>query len=80
MSTVAMELDQTLRDLDTDTASLLERAVRDALDLAQRRRQAAPLLDDLGYPVGYFEATAGSFAKVCSKPLANMVSNPDWMT
>ena len=52
MSTVAEELDQTLRELDTDTSSLLERAVRDALALTQRRRQAAPLLDDLGYPAG----------------------------
>lgn len=61
MSTVALELDQTLRELDGDTANLLERAVRDALALAQRRQQTAPL-DALGYPLGYFEATAGSFA------------------
>ena len=74
MSTVPMELDQTLRDLDTDTASLLERAVRDALALAQRRRQAAPLLDDLGYPAGYFEATAGSFADEPLEPPPDLPS------
>ena len=62
MSNVALELDRTLRELDSDTASLLERAVRDALALAQRRQQAAPQLDAMGYPAGYFEATAGSFA------------------
>lgn len=63
MSSVALELDQTLRQLDSDTAALLERAVRDALALAERRstRHVEPL-DRLGYPVGYFEATAGSFA------------------
>lgn len=63
MSTVALELDQTLRQLDSDTAALLERAVRDALALAERRTtRPVEALDRFGYPVGYFEATAGSFA------------------
>lgn len=68
MSTVALELDQTLRELDSDTASLLERALRDALALAQRRRQAAPQLNAMGYPAGYFETTAGSFANEPLEP------------
>ena len=62
MSTVALELDQTLRELDSIMASLLEQAVRDALALAQRRRQPSSSMDGLGYPTGYFAATAGSFA------------------
>ncbi len=74
MSTVALELDQTLRELDTDTACLLERAVRDELALDQRRHLAAPLLDDLGYPVGYFEATAGSFADEPLEPPPDLPS------
>lgn len=69
MSTVALELDQTLRQLDTDTAALLERAVRDALALAARRTvRHADTVDRLGYPAGYFETTAGSFANEPLEP------------
>ena len=74
MSTVALELDQTLRQLDSDTAALLERAVRDALALAERRTtRHAETLDRFGYPVGYFEATAGSFA---NEPLESPTDLP----
>lgn len=73
MSTVALELDQTLRQLDSDTAALLERAVRDALALAERRStRQTEALDRLGYPVGYFEATAGSFADEQLEPPADL--------
>ena len=48
MSTVALELGQTLRELDSDTASLLEGALRDSLALAQRRKQAASQTDAMG--------------------------------
>ena len=62
MNTLARELDSVLGRLDGETAVLLERAVRDALALAERRAAIAESTDVLGYPAGYFEATAGSFA------------------
>lgn len=58
MSTIAQELDARLRELDPESARDLENRVREAL-------KAVPLrggeTDAMGYPVGYFEATAGSF-------------------
>jgi len=62
MSTISSDLDQLLGQLDPETAALLERAVRDALALAERRVTAKTATDELGYPIGYFEDTAGSFA------------------
>ena len=62
MSTLALELDRLLRRVDPATAALLERAVRDALALAERRAAEPDTHDTLGYPAGYFESTAGSFA------------------
>ena len=62
MSPLASELDSVLGRLDSETATLLERTVRDALALAERRRASSQAVDEMGYPVGYFEATAGSFA------------------
>lgn len=59
MSGIAQELDESLRKLDPETAQRVEHLVREALALAAR----APMAQDaLGYPSGYFEATAGSFA------------------
>ena len=62
MSTLALELDCMLKRLDSETARDLERAVREALDLAERQSQTSAAIDALGYPKGYFESTAGSFA------------------
>ncbi len=59
---LAMDLDRALSQLDSETAVLLERTVRDALALAGRRAADGRASDALGYPAGYFEATAGSFA------------------
>ena len=56
MSTVGIEFNQALRELGSDTASLLERVVREALALAQRGRQSAST-DELRYPAGNFDAT-----------------------
>ncbi len=61
MSTIARELDQLLNRLDAETAQLLEQAVRNSLELAQRRANESQPLDELGYPLGYFAETAGSF-------------------
>lgn len=62
MNALAVDLDRILQRLDCETALLLERAVRDALALAERHAPPADGRDAFGYPVGYFEATAGSFA------------------
>jgi hypothetical protein len=59
---LAQDLDRALGQLDSETAVLLERTVRDALALAERRVADGKPVDVLGYPAGYFEATAGSFA------------------
>jgi hypothetical protein len=59
---LALDLDRVLGQLDSETAVLLERTVRDALALAERRAADGGVIDTLGYPAGYFEATAGSFA------------------
>ena len=62
MSPLASDLDNILQRVDPQTAILLERAVRDSLALAERRHQSQLEVDALGYPVGYFAATSGSFA------------------
>jgi hypothetical protein len=62
MTSLASDLDSVLSRLDPQTAMLLERAVRDALALAECRRPGPKALDALGYPVGFFQATSGSFA------------------
>jgi hypothetical protein len=62
MSTLALELDRLLSELDQESASALERTVRDALIAAKQRAAAGAGTDRLGYPVGYFESTSGSFA------------------
>ena len=67
MNPLVSDLQETMSRLDSDTAALLERAVRDALALAEHGAAGAKTRDDLGYPIGYFEATAGSFA---NEPLA----------
>jgi hypothetical protein len=61
MSSLTSELDRVLKEVDSETAVLLQRAVRDALALAERRARNAEAKDALGYPTGYFGATAGSF-------------------
>ncbi len=68
MSPLATELDKVLRRLDSETSALLERAVRDALALAERRASTPGAADSLGYPIGYFEATAGSFVNEPLEP------------
>jgi hypothetical protein len=59
---LALDLDRVLSQVDSGTALLLERTVRDAVALAARRPAGSGAVDALGYPAGYFEATAGSFA------------------
>jgi hypothetical protein len=62
MSSLANDLDRVMGQVDQVTATLLEQTVRDALALAQRTGSARDAVDSMGYPIGYFESTAGSFA------------------
>ena len=62
MHDISQQLDQLLGRLDSETAYLLEKTVRDAVALARKKNQSLSATDAMGYPVGYFEATAGSFA------------------
>ncbi len=62
MSTVAVDLQTTLKKLDSDSASKLERLVRDAMELAQSVKAKSGAVDAKGWPVGYWEKFAGCLA------------------
>jgi hypothetical protein len=65
MSTLTLDLQATLKELDADSAIKLERLVRDALALAQPSKAkpaSAGAVDKNGWPEDFFEETAGSFA------------------
>lgn len=51
MSSLALEIDQTMRRLDAATASRLERLVRDALALVQRDMPAANESSGIRFPL-----------------------------
>lgn len=61
MSAVPQELADTLSKLDSRSASALERLVRDAMALVRSTKRDGSA-DSKGWPVGYFEQTAGCFA------------------
>ncbi|MCX6878422.1 MAG: hypothetical protein NTW21_32105 [Verrucomicrobia bacterium] len=65
MSTLTLDLQATLKELDPDSATKLEQLVRDAIALAKPSK-AKPVevgaVDKNGWPAGFFEETAGSFA------------------
>lgn len=62
MSTLTLDLQATLRQLDPDSATKLERLVRDAMALAEQPKAKPAAVDAKGWPVGFFEETAGCFA------------------
>jgi len=63
MSTIALDLQTTLKELAPDSAIKLERLVRDAIALARPARKPDDQgVDANGWPIGYFERTAGCFA------------------
>jgi hypothetical protein len=74
LHSVSEELDQALDRLDPQTAALLEQTVRDAVALASKRVPGSEVRDALGYPVGYFEATAGGFQgeRASARPAAGV--------
>jgi hypothetical protein len=62
MSTLTLDLQAALKELDPDSAAKLERLVRDAMALAEPAKAKPGPVDANGWPVGYFEETAGCFA------------------
>lgn len=62
MSTLALELDNTLKSLDAPSAARLDRAVRDVIALVKPDPSTA--VDAKGFPPGYFEQTSGAFADI----------------
>jgi hypothetical protein len=76
MTPIAQELDACLQTLDPQTAAQVEKLVRDAMALAEQKRGGA------GWPVGYFERTAGSFAGETLERPAQAAGGPidQWLT
>ena len=62
MSTLAVDLQTTLNQLVPDSASKLERWVRDAIDLAQPSKTKLGAVDTNGWPIGYWEKFSGCLA------------------
>ena len=62
MSTLTADLQATIAELDPDSASKLERLVRDAMALAQPSKAQPVAVDAKGWPVGYWEKFAGCLA------------------
>lgn len=60
MHPIAQILDQALNRLAPAISSRLEQTVQEAI--AEADRKAKEPTDAMGYPIGYFESTSGSFA------------------
>lgn len=76
MSTLALELDRVLAQLDGQSAMALEQTVREALIAAKLRAANGAAKDPLGYPLGYFERTSGSFAREPLDPAPELPMQP----
>lgn len=76
MSTLTLDLQATLQELDPDSASKLERLVRDAMDLAQPAKAKPGEVDANGWPVGHFEKYAGCLAGEEWEPPADPPPEP----
>jgi hypothetical protein len=77
MSTVSSELQKTLNQLDAESATLLERLVRDALALVRRKGdESAGPVDAMGWPVGFFEKYAGCLTGDDWQPPADPPPDP----
>jgi hypothetical protein len=80
MSTLTVDLQATLRKLDPDSASKLERLVRDAMALADGSPPRSGEVDANGWPVGHFEKFAGCLAGEDWEPPADPPPepSPEW--
>lgn len=75
MSAVPQELEQTLSQLDSQSAVALERLVRDAMALAHSAKRVGAV-DAKGWPVGYFEKYTGCLAGDDWQPPADPPPEP----
>lgn len=80
MSTLTADLQATLKKLDRDSASKLERLVRDAMALAQVSETKSGKVDANGWPVGHFVKFSGCLAGEDWDPPADPPpeSTPEW--
>ena len=78
MSTLTSDLQATIEELDSDSATKLERLVRDAIALVRpfRKTGAAVAVDKNGWPVGHFEKYAGCLAGEDWEPPADPPPDP----
>jgi hypothetical protein len=76
MTTLPLDLQATLQELDPDSAMKLERLVRDAMALAQPSKPTPAAVDANGWPVGHFEKYAGCLAGEEWEPPADPPPEP----
>jgi hypothetical protein len=76
MSTLTLDLQAALKELDPDSASKLERLVRDAIALAKPSKLESDGVDANGWPVGHFEKYAGCLAGEDWEPPADPPPEP----
>jgi hypothetical protein len=78
MSSVVLDLEQTLTRLDDQSAALLEQLVRDALALVDRQGKvfANNPLDPMGWPVGFFQKYVGCLAGEDWQPPSDPPAEP----
>lgn len=76
MSSICYDLEKTLARLDPGAAAALERLVRDSLALVEAQEKPSQDVDARGWPKGYFEHTAGSFAGEPLDPPADPPAEP----
>jgi len=76
MSSLALDLQSALKDLDPDSAAKLELVVRDAIALARAGHPNASLVDANGWPLGHFEKYAGCLAGEAWDPPADSPPDP----
>ena len=75
MSGIARELDEKLKTLDAQSAALLEKTVREAIEQAVTNQNPPT-----GWPPGFFEKTAGAFADIPFErpPQGEFEKREDW--
>jgi hypothetical protein len=76
VSTLSLDLQAALDALDAESASKLERLVRDAIDLAQPKNATSVAVDARGWPVGHFDKYAGCLAGEDWNPPADPPPEP----
>ena len=75
MSAIAVELDQKLQSLDPETAASVVQIVRDALQLAEKRKTAAA-----AWPAGFWQRVRADWGGEAFErpPQGNFEEREDW--